>query len=124
MSWSHEIIRALLLVLGSFEISTNATYLIRRNGFILARKQHGELPKNTSDNQIKIKVVCMLFFGITFFIIALLSYILHTYLQPVIFVATALFAVYGIVEAIHYRYWKTVGFGMVTIILFSIQALI
>lgn len=121
MSWGHEIVRALLLALGTIEIITNTHHLLKKNGLQSARKQHGELPPNTSDRQIRTKVICMLSFGVIFFVASLLSYILHTYLQSVIFVSLSLFIIYGITEALYYRFWKTFGFASVTIVLFCIQ---
>lgn len=121
MTWGHEIVRALLLAMGTIEIITNTHHLLKKNGLQSARKQHGELPPNRSDKQIKTKVICMLSFGVIFFVISLLSYILHTYLQSVIFVSLILFAIYGITEALYYRFWKTFGFASVTIVLFFIQ---
>ena len=44
MTWGQEIFRALLLTFGVTEIITNMSYLTRKNGLDLARKQHGELP--------------------------------------------------------------------------------
>lgn len=121
LTWGHEIVRALLLAMGTIEIITNTHHLLKKNGLQSARKQHGELPPNRSDKQIKTKVICMLSFGVIFFVISLLSYILHTYLQSVIFVSLILFAIYGITEALYYRFWKTFGFASVTIVLFFIQ---
>ncbi len=117
MTWGQEILRALLLALGATEIITNLIYIIRENGIELARKQHGELPGNLSNKKIKIKVICMLLSGIALFSAALLSYILHSYLHDLIMIALMLFALYAIVEALYYRYWKTIGFALVTIVL-------
>lgn len=117
MTWGQEILRALLLTLGATEIITNLLYLTKENGQELARKQHGELPGNTSDQKIKIKALCMLFSGIALFGSSLLCYILHTYLHNLIMITLILFSLYGIIEAIYYRYWKTTGFAIVTIVL-------
>ena len=122
MNWKQEIIRALLLALGSFEVITNMMFLARNNGLKKARKQHTELPPAVTDKQLKVKVICMLSFGIVLFSVSLLSYILHTYLHLAIIAALALFVVYGITEALYYRYWKTFGFATVTIVFFVIAA--
>ncbi len=117
MTWRQEIFRALLLTLGFTEILTSITYLTKENGLVLARKQHGELPKNISDKKIKVKVICMLVFGIVLFGVALSTYVLHSYSRNIILLTTISFSVYGIIEASYYRYWKTCGFSLVTILL-------
>lgn len=117
MTWGQEILRALLLTFGVTEIITNLSYLIKGNGLDFARKQHGELPPNTSNKKIKLKVICMLFFGIIFFITSLTSYILHKYIPIMILIPSILFSIYGIIEALYYRYWKTFGFAFVTILI-------
>ncbi len=117
MTWGQEIFRAFLLALGTIEIITNASYLIKSDGLALARKQHGELPPNLSNKKIKRKVICMFSFGIAFFIVSLFTYVLRKYLPGIIFVTTLLFSLYGITEALYYRYWKTFGFAFVTILL-------
>jgi len=117
MTWGQEIFRALLLTFGVIEIITNLTYLTKENGLDLARKQHGELPGNISNKNIKVKVLCMLSFGIAFFVSSLLCYILHKYLHNIIFMTSVLFLLYGIIEALYYRYWKTFGFAFVTLLI-------
>ena len=124
MTWGQEILRALLLAVGFTEITTNLLYLTRINGLELARKQHGELPKSITDKNIKIKVICMLTFGIVFFASSLLCFILHKYLYNIILVPLILFSIYGIIEALYYRYWKTTGFACVTILLVTSAVLI
>lgn len=124
MTWGQEIIRALLFAFGITEIITNLTYLVKENGMTLAGKQHGELPENVSDKKIKVKVVCMLAFGTAFFVSSLLSYIQHRYLHGVIAVTAVMFLLYGIAEALYYRYWKTFGFAFVTLLLAVCSVLI
>ena len=122
MTWGQEILRAFLLVLGCTEIITNLTHLVKKGGLKNTRKQHGELPAGISDKNIKVKVVCMLIVGTALFTTALSSYILHSYTGKAILIASILFSVYGIIEALYYKYWKTFGFAGVTIalLLFSI----
>lgn len=124
MTWGQEILRALLLTLGVTEIITNLLYLTKENGLELARKQHGELPGNLPNKKIKIKVICMLISGIALFASSFICYILHTYLHNLIMMTLILFSLYGIVEALYYRYWKTTGFALVTIILLVCSILI
>lgn len=117
MTWIQEILRALLLSIGVFESITNLSFLSRENGLTFARKQHTELPKDISEKNIKIKVVLMLLFGIAFTLISVISYVMHGYLKYVTIGILALFAIYGISEAAYYKYWKTMGFASVTILL-------
>lgn len=124
MTWGQEIFRALLLTFGIMEIITNMSYLTRENGLDLARKQHGELPPKIPYEKIKLKVICMLLFGIIFFVASLSSFILHKYIPIIIFIPSILFCFYGIIEALYYRYWKTFGFTFVTILLMIISILI
>ncbi len=124
MILSKEIIRALFVAFGCIEILTNCNYLLRHNGMSFARKQHGELPQDISDNKIKIKVICMLVAGFVFFFSGLVSYLSHTYISMIFIISSMLFAVYAIVEACYYRYWKTIGFSIVSMILFIIVCIV
>lgn len=125
MSTLQEIVRAFLLSLGVFEVVTNTMFLIKGNGISLARKQHQELPKDLPDKRIMIKVVLMLLFGIAFSAVSIVSYILHGYLNYTILIILFLFSVYGVTEAMCYKYWRTWGFAGVTLVmlLFSIISL-
>ena len=120
MTWKQEIFRALLLAFGAGQIITNVQYLIKKNGITLARKQHQELPHNATDKEMMIKVACMLFVGIMFFVVALISYVTRRYFDLVMLSSLIIFSMYGIGEAVYYRYWKTVGFAAVTIVLLGI----
>lgn len=124
MTWGQEIFRALLLAFGIMEIITNMSYLIMENGLDLARKQHRELPPKISSEKIRLKVICMLVFGIIFFVASLSSYILHKYIPIVIHIPSILFCFYGIIESLYYKYWKTFGFAFVTILLMISSILI
>jgi len=124
MTWGQEIFRALLLTFGMLEIITNMSYLIKKNGLDLAGKQHGELPPLLPSGKIKLKVVFMLLFGITFFVASLSTYVLHKYITNVILIPSILFCFYGIMEAFYYRYWKTFGFAFVTILLLITSILV
>lgn len=117
MSWGEEILRALLLSLGAFEVITNSIFLLKNEGLTLARKQHQELPKDISDNKIRLKVVLMLLFGMAFFIVSFLSYILCKDMHLATTLIVLLFSIYGLIEATFYKYWKTWGFAATTIIL-------
>jgi hypothetical protein len=124
MSWGQEIFRAFLLIFGVVEIITNTTYLVKKNGLKLARKQHGELPPAIGDEYLKTKVICMLISGIIVFGVASLSYLLQHYDKNVITGVLVLFSLYGITEALYYRYWKTTGFACVTLLMLTVSLLI
>ena len=121
MTWKEEILRALLLAFGFYEMITNLTYLIKKDGLKLARKQHQELPKNASEKNIFIKVICMLSFGALFFMVSLFAYMMHTYLSMATLISLILFSVYAISEAVYYKYLNTMGFAAVTLILLGID---
>ncbi|SFG83720.1 hypothetical protein [Sporolactobacillus nakayamae] len=104
MTLAEEILRAFLLVLGLTELSLNGSYLVKRNGLTLARKQHGELPPHLPDRNIRVKVVVMGAFGLVFAIVSLSSYFLHTYVKAPIVISMFLFMIYGIGEALYYKY--------------------
>lgn len=117
MTWKQEIFRALFLAFGTGEIIANLNYLIKKNGIDLARRQHQELPANASDKQMRIKVICMLSAGIMFFIESLISYITRSYSGVIIIGSLIAVAIYACVEALYYKYWKTAGFAIVSMIL-------
>lgn len=117
MSWTKEIIRALLLALGSMEAITNGMYLLRVNGMALARNQHRELPAAATERQMKSKVAFMFSFGILMLAASLYSYWSHAYSFKLYTAVLGLFAAYAIIEALYYRYWKTTGFAAAALLL-------
>lgn len=117
MSWKYEIYRCFFIALGMFEIITNFTYLIKKDGMNLARKQHGELPKGISKTKIKLKVCCMFIYGILFFIGGLVAFINKSVNSTMYEVILILFSIYAVCEAMHYKYWKTVSFACISLIL-------
>lgn len=116
MSWKFEIYRCFFLALGMFEIITNLTYLIKRGGMNLARKQHGELPKDISKNKIKLKVCCMLTYGMIFFIGGIIAFVNRSVNNTMHTVILILFSMYAMGEAVYYKYWKTISFAFVSLI--------
>lgn len=120
MTWIEEILRAFLLTFGVYEVISNSTYLLKVNGLDLARRQHGELPEHLPDYNIKLKVIIMLSFGLILSIVSLSSYFVHSYLKIPTILVLFLFMIYGIIEALYYKYWKTMGFAVVTVIFFLI----
>lgn len=109
MSWKEEIYRAFFVTFGMFEIITNLSYLVLKNGLDRAIRQHGELPKDVSKKQIRTKIICMLIFGSIFFVIGLYSFInkLVDYITYLCILIS--FSIYAIIEGCYYRYWKTMG---------------
>ena len=120
MTWKQEIFRALLLAFGVGQIITNVQYLIKKNGISLTRKQHQELPHNVTNKEMRIKATCMLLVGIMFFVVALISYVTGSYFDLVMLSSLIIFSIYGIGEAVYYKYWKTIGFATTTIVLLGI----
>ncbi|ERK30211.1 hypothetical protein [Clostridium intestinale] len=120
MTWKEEIFRAFLLAFGSLQIITNLSYLLKNEGIELARRQHQELPSDTSNTKMKIKVICMFLVGVMFFAVSLISYLLHDFYEEAIFTSLIIFSIYALVEALYYKYWKTTGFAIVTLILLLI----
>lgn len=111
-----ELYRILFILLGTIQVLANLVYLSMKNGLSYARKQHQELPQNLSDHQIKTKVVCMLVFGALFLLTGILSSILLK-TEILFLIVLILFAIYALIEAIYYRYWRTYGFMVVSFIL-------
>lgn len=117
MSWKYEIFRCFFLALGMFEVTSNLTYLIKKDGLDLAIKQHGELPKGISKNKIKLKVCCMFIYGILFFIGGIMAFI-NKEVNSIMYTGIlSLFSIYAICEAMYYRYWKTISFASLCLIL-------
>ena len=116
MSWKLEIYRAFFVAFGMFEIISNLTFLSKKDGMNLARKQHQEIPKEVTKKQLKTKVMFMFIFGLLFFLIGMSSYILRNVNQTYYLLALILFATYAVGEALYYKYWKTFGFLTVSIL--------
>lgn len=120
MLWKEEIYRAFFVTFGMFEILTNISYLLFKNGLDRAIRQHGELPKDVSKKQIRVKTICMLIFGSIFFVIGLYSFINRSVDYMIYLSVLILFSIYAIIEGSYYRYWKTIGFSIVSLIVLFI----
>lgn len=120
MSWKVEIYRAFFVAFGMFEIITNLSYLVLKNGLDRAIRQHGELPKDVSKKQIRTKTICMLIFGSIFFVIGLYSFINKSVDYITYLCILISFSIYAIIEGCYYRYWKTIGFSAVSLMLLFI----
>ena len=120
MTWKAEIIRSLFVTFGALQTLLNVNYIIKKNGFELARKQHRELPDNVTDKQIKIKTICMLSFGVLFLSSGLFSFLTRSYYEVAFIVVLGSYAVYALIEAIYYRFWRTFGAFIISAILFLV----
>ncbi|MGM0168030.1 hypothetical protein IGI39_003042 [Enterococcus sp. AZ135] len=120
MSWVNEIYRGLFVAFGAMQLLTNLGFLLKSNGDQLARKQHQEVPPTISAKQMRVKIWLMLSFGILFISVGLYSYINRLFPLQLSLLLLGLFALYALSEALYYKYWKTIGFALISIILFSI----
>jgi len=120
MTWKQEIFRGFLLALGTLQVITNITYLLKKNGIALARKQHQEVPTGISDYKMKVKVIMLFCFGLLFFGESLISYFCRTFFDTAVLVSLVLFAIYAVCEAIYYRYWKTCGFAILACLMLGL----
>lgn len=117
MDWKQEIFRCVFVAFGAFEVLANASYLIMNNGIEKAYKQHGEIPKTASRKQMKIKVICMLTAGCLFFVCGSSSFITRSFNNTAYLIVLILFALYAAIEGQYYKFWKTRGFSIATIVL-------
>lgn len=117
MPWIYEIYRAILVAFGTTQTILNLYYLSKKNGMELAAKQHAELPKTATIKQLKIKTTMMLLFGVIFLAAGLFAYFTHSFPKSTVSFILITFAIYAIVEAAYYRYWKTTGFAILGILL-------
>lgn len=117
MNQHYEIFRLILFIFGIIEILTNGFYLVHKNGLIFARKQHGELPPDISIHKLRIKVICVFITGVAFFLVTGLSFLLNITLMIPLLIVMVAFVLYGLTEALYYRYWKTFGFATLTIVI-------
>lgn len=115
MSWKIELYRAFFVAFGAMETICNSKYLLDVNGLEKARKQHGELPHNLADRNIKTKVICMMISGIVFLCVGLASFFLHRPMTMEMGICLTLFACYAVIEASYYRYRNTYGFAAISI---------
>jgi hypothetical protein len=116
MSWKLEIYRAFFVTFGVFQIISNMSYLWIKDGIELSTRQHKEIPKGVTKKKLKIKVIFMLVFGLLFFTTGIYSFISH-YVNEKCFLAVLIaFAIYALGEGVYYKYWKTIGFSIVSIL--------
>lgn len=123
MSWISEIMRAFFVAFGSMQTIANLTYLLKKNGLELAKKQHKELPDNITNKQIKTKTICMFLFGILFLATGLFSYFIHAYNKYSFIAVLGIYMLYALVEFIYYRFWRTFGAFMLSAVLLLIVIL-
>ena len=123
MTWVFEIIRAFFVAFGAMQTISNFIYLLKSNGLELARKQHRELPDNTTNKQIKTKILCMFSFGILFLSTGLFSYLSYSYYEFGFIFILGAYTLYTLVEAIYYRFWRTFGAFIISAMLLLILGL-
>ena len=124
MKWTFELYRAFFVALGSIEVLSNLFFLLKDDGIRLARKQHQDVPPDISIKQMRLKVLMMFSFGIVFLVIGLYSYISRSFPLPVYLMSLGIFSIYAISEAFYYKYWKTIGFAIISIIFFLLLILL
>jgi uncharacterized membrane-anchored protein len=123
MSWANEIIRAVFVAFGAMQTVSNATYLLKKNGFEFAKKQHKELPDNTTNKQIKVKTICMFSFGILFLATGLFSYFTRSYSGLGFIIVLSAYTLYALIEVIYYKFWRTFGAFIISAILLLVALL-
>src|SRR6266542_852764 len=105
MTTTETTLLYVFLLLGSLELISNAYHLTRGSTAEIsksAKKQHQELPMDLSDRHYLLKVIAMLFFGITFLTVGL-SMLLTGRFQPgPALLSMAGLSIYSIVQAIFY----------------------
>lgn len=116
MGWKDQIFRCFFVAFGIAEIITNGNYLRLKDVMKLAIKQHGELPKGISDKKVKVKVCCMFISGIVFFIAGLSAFIMKEVKSSIFISVLSAFSLYALCEAFYYKYWKTAGFAMLSLL--------
>jgi len=124
MTWKIEIIRAFFVAFGAMQSIANLTYLLKEDGTALAKNQHRELPDNVTCKQLRIKVICMLSFGVLFLIIGLISYFTRSYYKFSFIIAIGVFTLYVLFEAFYYKYWRTTGAFFISTILLLITFMV
>ena len=120
MQWVFELVRAFFVAFGAMQTISNSTYLLKNNGLELAKKQHKELPDNTTSRQLRVKTICMLSFGVVFLSTGLFSYFARSKYELCFIIVLGAYALYALIEATYYKFWRTFGAFLVSAILFTI----
>lgn len=117
MSWKFEIIRAFFVAFGAMQTISNVTYLLKKSGLELAKKQHKELPDNITNKQLKVKTICMFSFGVLFLAASLFPYLTRSYYELSFIIVLGAYTLYALIEAVYYRFWRTFGAFIISAIL-------
>lgn len=120
MTWKIEIYRAFFVAFGAMQTISNLIYLFKKNGIILAKNQHKELPDTTTPRQLKVKIICMLLFGVLFLTTGLISNFTRSFYSLSFVIVLGMYTVYALVEAIYYRFWRTIGAFVLSSVLFVV----
>lgn len=111
-------LKILVLVFGLFELTTNITYLSKKNGIRLAYNQHKEIPATVTEGCMHVKVITMLFVGIMFLSAGVYVFIVPTAAKTAITAVFAVYCVYTWGEALYYRYLMSfVLAGIITMLM-------
>lgn len=113
-----DIYKIFFIAFGSMQVIANASYLLKKNGIDLAKKQHQELPSSATEQQFRTKVVCMLIFGVLFLSTGLITIFTRSSSSLLLGIVLAIYTIYALVETIYYKlYWKTVGAFLLPLVL-------
>lgn len=123
MTWKYEIYRGFFVAFGAMQIIANLNYIMKENGMESARKQHCELPVSVSNKQMRAKTMCMLVIGVIFFITGAFSFFTRSFNNIAFAVVLGIYIFYAFIEAIYYRFWRTIMACILAIILFIIYLL-
>lgn len=110
MTTTEIVLVAIFLLLGAFELFSNAYHLTRGSLAEIstsAKKQHQEMPMDLDDKHYLVKVILMLLFGIAFLGIGSIMLLTGRFqLWPAVLVMAGL-SLYSFVQAILYRrFWR------------------
>lgn len=115
-----SILNVFILVIGLFSVITNGFYILINKEVELGRRQHRELPESASEFEVKTKVNLMFISGLMFCIAFILNTIKSPKSEIFLLFTLSLFFCYSLLEAQHYKHWKTWGFSFVSVFLLLI----
>jgi hypothetical protein len=117
MNLTELIVKAFLVMFGTFEVISNIYHLTRGSMSDIAdsaKRQHGELPKHLSDRHFAIKAAIMFFLGLLFLSSGLYMYIIQGFIPWIAVFPLVILCLYGLVQAFIYRkYWSALASGIV-----------
>jgi hypothetical protein len=105
-----------MLLYGVFEIISNSIHLSRGSVVKIgqsAKRQHQELPLNLSDKHFFIKAIIMFIFGVIFIFAGILFLCGLDSSYTLIFICVLVHGIYGLLQAVIYRYYFNVWGALV-----------